>query len=117
MYRAVYDQMAEDASTAIRANEYRAFNRCLELLEAAQSKGHGSRESAEALVFVSRLWAILLQDLAADGNGLPDPLRASLISIGIWSLRHAEAIRQGGVKDFSALIDVTHTIRSGLAPR
>lgn len=114
MYRAMYEQMAEDAPDAARRHEHRAFTRCLELLEAAERNGSGSPQSAEALLFTSRLWSLLLEDLASEGNGLPDTLRASLISIGIWSMRQAEDIRQGRVNGFTALIEVTRMIGAGL---
>lgn len=114
MYKAVYDQMASDTADVIRRNERKAFDRCLELLRLAEEKGRGSRESVEALLFTSRLWSILLEDLASDGNGLPERLRASLISIGIWVLRQTEEIRQGSSAGFANLIEVTRSIRDGL---
>lgn len=114
MYKAIYSAMAEETSDAIRENERQAFDRSLALLKAAQEKGRGSRESVEALLFVNRLWAILMEDLAMEDNQLPHELRASLISIGIWVLRRTEDIRQGRVTDFTALIEVSETIRNGL---
>lgn len=114
MYKAIYSAMADETSDAIRENEKQAFERSLTLLRAAQEKGRGSRESVEALLFVNRLWTILMEDLALDDNRLPQELRASLISIGIWVLRRAEDIRQGRVADFSALIEVSESIKNGL---
>ena len=106
--------MLEDTTEQIRDNERRAFDTAISKLRLAQQAGRGTRESVEALLFVNRLWTILLEDLADQGNGLPDSLKASLISIGIWMLRRAEDIRQGHVDDFSALIEVSETIRKGL---
>lgn len=114
MYQSLYAEMAAETADHIRENERAAFERSIELLEKAKARGRGSRESVEALLFVNRLWSVLLEDLAAEGNDLPDTLKASLISIGIWILRRAEDIRQGRSEDFSALIDVSRTIRIGL---
>lgn len=114
MYLSVYREMAEETASSIRANERQAFDHSIELLRRAQEKGRGSRESVEALLFVNQLWTILLEDLAHDGNSLPDTLKAGIISIGIWMLRRAEDIRQGKTDDFTALIDVTQTISLGL---
>lgn len=114
MYASVYREMVEDTAASIRANERQAFARSIELLQRAQEKGRGSRESVEALLFVHQLWTLLLEDLAHEGNGLPNSLKASLISIGIWILRRAEDIRQGKTEDFTALIDVSRTISHGL---
>lgn len=114
MYQSIYSEMAAETTANIRDSERYAFERSIDLLRLAESKGHGSRESVEALLFLSRLWGILMEDLASPENGLPDALRASLISIGIWMLRRAEDVRQGKVKDFKALIDVSQTICDGL---
>jgi flagellar protein FlaF len=114
MYESTYIAMLEDTTEQIRDNERRAFDTAISKLRLAQQAGRGTRESVEALLFVNRLWTILLEDLADQGNGLPDSLKASLISIGIWMLRRAEDIRQGHVDDFSALIEVSETIRKGL---
>lgn len=114
MYETTYMAMLEDTTQQIREHERRAFDTAIDLLKKAQRAGRGTRESVEALLFVNRLWAVLLEDLADEGNGLPDALRASLISIGIWVLRRSEDIRQGRIEDFSALIEVSETIRNGL---
>lgn len=114
MFETTYMAMLEDTTDQIRDNERRAFDTAIALLRRAQSSGRGTRDSVEALLFVNRLWTILLEDLADPGNGLPDSLRASLISIGIWVLRRTEDIRQGQVEDFSALIEVSESIRRGL---
>ena len=114
MYEATYRVMLEDTTEQIRDNERRAFDRAIELLKSAQAAGRGTRESVEALLFVNRLWTMLLEDLADRDNGLPDSLKANLISIGIWMLRRTEEIRQGTAGDFAALIDISETIRNGL---
>jgi flagellar protein FlaF len=114
MYEATYMAMLEDTTEQIRENERRAFDTSIALLKRARDAGRGTRDSVEALLYVNRLWTMLLEDLADQGNGLPDSLRASLISIGIWVLRRSEDIRQGQVDDFSALIEVSETIRNGL---
>ena len=73
-----------------------------------------SRESVEAIYFVTRLWNILMEDLASPENGLPQELRANLISIGIWVLKEAERLRSEESDNFSGLVQVCETIRDGL---
>jgi flagellar protein FlaF len=114
MYQAIYAEMAEETTANIRDNERQAFERAIALLRSAQKKGRGSRESVDALLFLSRLWSILLEDLAHPDNGLPEELKAGLISIGIWMLRRADDIRLGKEQDFQPLIDVSESICSGL---
>lgn len=114
MFEATYRSMIEDTTAQIRDNERRAFDKSIVMLKAAQAAGRGTRESVEALLFVNRLWTLLLEDLADSGNGLPDSLKAEIISIGLWMLRQAEEIRQGRSHDFSAMIEISESIRKGL---
>ena len=57
---------------------------------------------------------MLLEDLASNDNALPKELRASLISIGIWILREADAIRKGDSENIDGLLDITKIIRGGV---
>ncbi len=117
MNYSIYNEMAADTADTIRSNERRAFDKSIALLKLGQTQGHGSREGVEALLFTNRLWCRLLDDLADDGNSLPDSLKASLISIGIWVLRQTEDIRRGSSSDFVGLIEVSELIRKGLEAR
>jgi len=114
MYHALYADIASETTADIRDNERAAFEKSISLLRAAEEKGRGSRESVEALLFLNRLWGVLLEDLAHPENGLPDTLRATLISIGIWMLKRADDIRQGREQAFAPLIDVSESICRGL---
>lgn len=114
MYHQVYQDVASETTSRIRENERMAFDHCVELLRSAKEAGRGSNQSVEALFFLNRLWGVLLEDLASPDNGLPDDLRAKLISIGIWMLRRAEDIRQGVHDDFQPLIDISESIGAGL---
>lgn len=115
MYERCYQEIAEDTSARIRQDEMRAFSHAIALLRHAQKAGPGTRQAVEALFFFGRLWGVLLEDLAAKENGLPGELRAKLISIGIWMLKYAEAMRQGTKHDFQPLIDISQSIQAGLA--
>jgi flagellar biosynthesis activator protein FlaF len=117
MYRSIYNEMLADTTDTIRNSERLAFDRSIELLVAARKSGNGTRESVDALHFTTKLWTVLLEDLADDGNSLPDSLKAGLISIGIWVLRRTEDIRLGKSQDFAALIEVSESIRRGLERR
>jgi flagellar protein FlaF len=114
MYHTLYSEMAAETTATIRNNERQAFERSIALLKLAQEKGRGSRESVDALLFLSRLWSILMEDLAHPDNGLPNELRASLLSIGIWMLKRADDLRLGKEQDFQPLIDVSQSVCAGL---
>ncbi len=59
------------------------------------------------------VWSALSNACAARGNALPDPLRASIVSLGLWVDRYSSDVAAGrdGV---DALIDVNRAIIEGL---
>lgn len=114
MYKFYYDEVLDDSPKVARENERNALRRSIEMLEVAEENGTQSREAVEAIYFVRRLWGIFIEDLAKSENGLPQKLRADLVSVGLWVMRETEEIRQGRSKSFKALIDVSNTIAEGL---
>lgn len=111
---AAYAEMLEETPRLARERERAAIERVVELLRQAEAKGPRSREAAEALLYLNRLWSVLIDDLASPENDLPQALRADLISIGLWAMREADQIRLEQSDDFSAIIDVMKSIREGL---
>ena len=113
MYQFSY-AAAPDGAREARHREREAFERAIALLKLAEETGPESPEAAEALFFLQRLWTILTGDFAADENALPESLRASLISIGIWIIKEVEAIRAGRANSFLGLIALNTIICEGL---
>lgn len=60
-----------------------------------------------------RFWTHVANDLADDGNALPDQLRASLISIAGFVIGHSAKVRRGAASA-QALVDVNQSIIRGL---
>jgi flagellar protein FlaF len=114
MYQFSYAEIIEDTAQDCRARERRAFDRAISLLKLAKEKGRSSRESVEALMFLRRLWGTLMDDLANPENGLPQALRASLISIGLWIMKEADLIRLDKSDNFDGLIEMNSILREGL---
>lgn len=114
MYKFYYNEVLDESPKVEREQERTALERSIDLLQQAERSGAGSREAVEAVYFVRRLWGIFIEDLAKSENGLPQKLRADLVSIGLWVMRETEEIRQGRSKNFTALIDVSRTISEGL---
>jgi len=56
-----------------------------------------------------------VQDLSSSGNGLPEKLRADLISIGLWIIKEADRIRQDKSTDVAELVTINTIIRDALA--
>ena len=59
--------------------------------------------------------AFVIEDLGSADTALPEALRASLISIGMFALRQGEALRLGQSDDFESVIDDNKMIRDSLA--
>jgi flagellar protein FlaF len=115
MSKAMYAATLNAAPRAARADEQAALTRLAGMISAAESRGPGSREVVEAIDAANTIWSALLVDLVRPENDLPVDLRARLVSIGIFFLRHTEAIRKGQSQDFGALRDITLSIAEGLA--
>lgn len=115
MYQFSYAEVAEDICVDARARERQAFDRSIELLRKAEASGSRSRDAIEAIYVTRNFWAILIEDLASAENDLPAELRAELISVGLWIMREAEAIRLGNSRNFAGIIEISTIIRDGLA--
>jgi flagellar protein FlaF len=114
MYRFSYAEVLDESPRDARHRERMAIEHSIELLTAAEATSAGSREAIEAIQFVRRLWTLFLEDLARPENELPPPLKADLISIGIWVLKEAEAIRLERSRNFKGIVEVSRAIAEGL---
>lgn len=114
MYQFSYDEIQTDSVAEARDRERQLISRSIDLLSRAKTKGSSSLEAVEAIHFTNRVWTSLMEDLGSSDNELPRDLRANLISIGMWVLREADAVRQGQSDNFEGLIEVSAIIRDGI---
>jgi flagellar biosynthesis activator protein FlaF len=114
MYQLSYVESIEESPQACRDRERRALDHAIALLGQANAVGVGSPVAGEALSFLCELWKALIQDLVDAENDLPDVLRADLVSVGLWVLREADAIRARRSDGFRGLIEICCMIRDGL---
>ncbi len=115
MQRIQYGDLLEEDQQGARERERVALDQSISLLEQGEAAGVSSTQGAEAIAFTSKLWTVLIEDLADSGNGLPKELRAQLVSIGIWILRDLESARSDAAKSFADVIAVSKAIRDGLS--
>lgn len=108
--------MSASAYAAVQAStespreiELRAFRYVNGLLTRAVAPA----ERANALHKTHRLWALLMDDLARPGNGLPADLRARLLSLGLWAQREALA-RLGDDGSLQPLVALHRDMIEGL---
>ena len=84
-------------------------------MDAAKADATDYARRLDALDWNRRVWTVLGEDCANPANGLPAPLRASIISLAMWVSRHTGAVirRQ---EQIEPLIEVNRLIMQGLAP-
>lgn len=114
MYQFSYADIQTDSVADAKDRERQLLTRSIDLLVAARDSGTQSRQAVEAIHFLNRVWTSFIEDLGGAENALPSELRANLISIGLWLLREAEAVRQGESQNFDGLIEVSQIIRDGI---
>lgn len=113
-------QLAQSAYTAAsapvrtpRGSEYAAFERVTTRLTRARDANAPMSQRAAALNDNRQLWITLATDLATEGNGLPQGLRAQLFYLAEFSLlQSSNALRDPGA--IQALIDVNKAVMRGL---
>jgi flagellar biosynthesis activator protein FlaF len=99
-----------------RQTEYRAFATATRgLIDAASLPVTEVGRRGEALAKNRQLWSLLAADCAADGNVLPQSLRAQIISLSIFVDRHSSAVMREGAS-IDVLVEINRTIMQGLSP-
>ena len=109
-------QQAAARGESPRETEYRLFAQVtLALMEASKADPNDVAKRIDALDWNRRMWTVLSDACADSQNRLPPPLRASIISLGLWVGRHTSAVirRQ---EQIEPLIEVNKLIMQGLAP-
>lgn len=114
MIQVSYAEIESDSLVGSREREQQLLEQSIAMMDQALAEGGQSVAAVEAMHFTVRIWTHLLQDLAGPDNALPEDLRASLISIGIWILKEAEAVRQGKDGSIEQIRDITAILKDGL---
>lgn len=109
-YEAVVDESASEA----RGRERQALSLGIDRLERLQNGRFSLEDLVESLLYVRRLWTIFIEDLAHPENGLPEKLRADVISIGLWVVKEADRLREERSNDVVQLIEINRLIRDAL---
>lgn len=97
-----------------RQSEYRLFTEVTRALMDARDNGDKGQGFFSALDWNRRMWSTLSTDCGIEGNGLPDQLRAGIISLSIWVSKHSSAVAKGE-ESIEDLIKINRTVMEGLA--
>jgi flagellar biosynthesis activator protein FlaF len=92
-----------------REQEADVFNHAISALNVA--KGSGPIQQVRALADNRRLWMMVSDLLRDPSNALPEPLKASILSVGITVQREMDQ----EAPDFNFLISINRNIAAGLA--
>ena len=114
MYQHSYAEILEDDQQLARRTEASALDQAVTLLMRADAVPSPSLDGVRALHFTRELWMVLMSELVSPENALPDAIRANLISIGIWILKEADAIRLGHSRNYAGIADICAIVRDGL---
>jgi flagellar protein FlaF len=112
MTYAAYSQV-QQASESPRDLEIRAVADITRRLENANKPDANPIERVKALYWNNRMWTIFIRDLAEPTNKLPEKLRGSYISLGLFVQRHCAAAMAGN-RDISALITINRDLLEAL---
>src|ERR1019366_7422846 len=110
----IYVKIIRDTENP-RDIEHRVFEQVTAALEDAALPDAPFTARIAAAHRNRELWLALTCDAANEGNTLPDTLRASIISLGIWVFRETQRVmrKTGSLGD---LIAINRTIMRGLRP-
>lgn len=99
-----------------RETEYRIFGCITRDLMSVSALPRTDGRVIEALDRNRRLWSTLATDCALSENGLPQPLKAQIISLSRWVSRYASQVMRDNAR-IEPLIEINRAIMQGLEPR
>lgn len=109
-----YQQVQKRVETP-RETEYRLFTQVTRaLIEASELPKSEIAKRMDALDWNRRVWTFMANDCSDPANGLPDQLRANIISLAIFVGKYTSSVIQAG-EDWEPLIDINRSIMQGLA--
>ncbi len=114
MFNQAYDDALEDDQKDARADEREIIERSIQMMAHSDQYPEESKSRLAAMYFTHRLWSHFLSDLASDENTSPAETKASLISIGIFILKHIDKMRTAPSVEFRPIREISETIAKGL---
>lgn len=105
---------AQSLAEPPRTTEYRLVAQTTAQLQEAWETGLRGALLVPVLHRNREMWSAFAADCAASGNGLPDALRAGIISLSLWVDRFtSEVVR--GTEPIDPLLEVNRAVMEGLA--
>lgn len=114
MFSQAYSESMEDGQDDARSQEREVLGTSIRMMRASDAAPENYAKRVEAIYFTTRLWTHFLNDLASAENVNSDEMKAGLISIGIYIMRHIEKMRRDRKENFGTIVEVSKTIYDGL---
>ncbi len=96
--------------------EYRLFGQVTRALLEVAPLPRTDPKVIEAIDWNRRMWTTMANDCNSDGNVLPPPIRAGIISLSLFVARYSSQVMVAAMP-VDPLIDINRTIMQGLATR
>lgn len=96
--------------------EYRLFGQVTRALLDVSPLPRTDTRVIEAIDWNRRMWSAMANDCSTEGNVLPKPIRAGIISLSMWVARYSSQVMASAMP-VDPLIDINRTIMQGLAQR
>jgi flagellar protein FlaF len=96
-----------------RLTEYRLVGQITGEMITAWENGLRGAALMTALHRNREMWTVFSTDCGSAGNGLPDALRASIVSLALWVDRHTSEV-VAGREPIDGLLEVNRLILEGL---
>lgn len=107
-------QSVRSLSEAPRATEHRLMGQITGEMIVARDAGLKGAALADTLYRNREMWNVFSVDCGTPGNGLPDQLRAGIVSLALWIDRFSSEVIAGH-EPIDELIAVNRSIMEGLA--
>lgn len=114
MFMQAYEDAMEDEQDSLRQGEADVLDRTIRLMRESDHNAQDHMLRTRAIHLTTQVWSYFLNDLASAENATPKELKASLISIGIFILRHLDGMRSEKTMMFDPVIEISQNIREGL---
>ncbi len=114
MFNLAYSESMEDEQQSARDSEREVIQRSTEMMQESDENPHDAQSRVRAIHFTSQIWSYFLNDLVSVENQTADELKASLMSLGIFILKHLESMRKDPSLNFEPVTEISKTIQQGL---
>ncbi len=114
MKNQAYLEIIEDGQQDARAGEREVIGTSIEQMLLSDDNPDNANGRIETINYVTRVWNYLLNDLASEENHSNQEFKATLISIGIFIMKHMDKMRTNPAIAFKPVREISEIIHAGL---